>query len=436
MKNRTLWTSLFALSMGLTCVTPALAEEAAEAPAPQIVDAEVITYTTDQARSVAGVRIEYDQDIMTGTYSPDSYYVNGYDNSAVYVSESGEFKDASVSGKYVFVEFALSQKPGYKEGKIDFWTDDNTYTEMTLDIFCPDNNCWFKTTDSINYEADDYLAGSVTSEDGTETLYRLYVPEGYDKADESLENLPLVIWLHGSGESGTDNEETLVGNRGALNFSSKESQAKHPCFVLVPQTTIGWKDGALENVDTMVKNLIAEYNVDASRIYAIGCSMGGMGTRRLAETYPDMLAAAVPIAIDGYKDMLEENEDRTLYEGLPMIYIAAANDAAFTDEEMGEEGTIEYQFGLAMEDFEKLGMKTYSGIGEDALNGWLRGDLATMEMQDVLDGAQEAGADKIFVTYLAGTVSPSHSSWMAATANSAIHDWMFAQVNDAPYAAE
>ena len=119
-----------------------------------------------------------------------------------------------------------------------------------------------------------------------------------------------------------------------------------------------------------------------------------------------------------------------------MIYIAAANDAAFTDEEMGEEGTIEYQFGLAMEDFEKLGMKTYSGIGEDALNGWLRGDLATMEMQDVLDGAQEAGADKIFVTYLAGTVSPSHSSWMAATANSAIHDWMFAQVNDAPYAAE
>ena len=89
---------------------------------------------------------------------------------------------------------------------------------------------------------------------------------------------------------------------------------------------------------------------------------------------------------------------------------------------------------LAMAGFEALGMTVSSSIGDDALNGYLRGDLAAMEMKEALDAAAEKGADKIFVTYLSGTVVPApHSSWMPATANTALHDWMFAQVNDAPY---
>ena len=89
---------------------------------------------------------------------------------------------------------------------------------------------------------------------------------------------------------------------------------------------------------------------------------------------------------------------------------------------------------LAKEDFEALGMKAYSSMGDKALNGFLRGRLAALEMQEVLDAAEEQGADKIIITYLAGTVLPAqHSSWMPATENTALHDWMFSQVNDAPY---
>ena len=51
---------LLVLVLALSLALPALAEEA-EAPAPQIVDAKVITYVTDEARTVAAVRIEYDQ---------------------------------------------------------------------------------------------------------------------------------------------------------------------------------------------------------------------------------------------------------------------------------------------------------------------------------------------------------------------------------------
>lgn len=442
MKKKNLLTAMCVLSVSaMACAAPVMAAEE-EAPAPQIVDAEVITYTTDEALSVAGVRIEYDQDITSGAYGPDSYYVNGYENTAVYVSASGEFKDAAKTGKYVFVEFQLSDVPGYYNGKVNFWTTDNTYTDMTLDVFCQADNCWFKTTDTIHFEAEDYIPGAVTGEGGVETRYQLYVPEGYETADANLEKLPLVIWLHGGGESGTDNYEQMVGNRGALNFSSKQAQAEHPCFVLAPQTDIGWEGDALVNINTMVLDLIANYNVDASRIYCSGPSMGGMGTRRLAQAYPTMLAAAVPIANNGFDDLGkgENLEDRTAYEGLPMVYVTAADDPVFSngrntiEGRTEEEATIEGQMQLAMDDFEALGMTVSSSIGDDALNGYLRGSLAAMEMKEALDAAAEKGADKIFVTYLSGTVVPApHSSWMPATANTALHDWMFAQVNDAPY---
>lgn len=82
--------------------------------------------------------------------------------------------------------------------------------------------------------------------------------------------------------------------------------------------------------------------------------------------------------------------------------------------------------------YEALGVKTYAALGENALNGFLRGDLAAMEMQAVLDAAAEAGANKTFIAYLTKTVIPAHSSWMPATANSAVHDWMFSFVNETP----
>ena len=221
-----------------------------------------------------------------------------------------------------------------------------------------------------------------------------------------------------------------------MNFSSKEAQAAHPCFVLAPQTTIRWVDDALVNVKAIVDDLIANYNVDASRIYCIGCSMGGSGTRNLAQAYPEMLAAAVPIANKPYDDSSDAGEDRSLYEGLPMLFITSADDGVSSNESLPEDQrTVEASMTLAAELFESLGMTTYVSVGDDALNGYLRGELAANEMQAVLDAAAEAGADKIFITYLAGTVEPAaHSSWMPATANTALRDWMFAQVNDAPYA--
>ena len=104
--------------------------------------------------------------------------------------------------------------------------------------------------------------------------------------------------------------------------------------MLAPQTTIRWVDDALVNVKAIVDDLIANYNVDASRIYCIGCSMGGSGTRNLAQAYPAMLAAAVPIATKPYDDSSDAGEDRSLYEGLPMLFITSADDGVSSNESL------------------------------------------------------------------------------------------------------
>ena len=59
--------------------------------------------------------------------------------------------------------------------------------------------------------------------------YRLHVPENFD----STMRYPLILYFHGAGERGTDNEITL--KHGVQNFVQSEYLEKYPCFILVPQ---------------------------------------------------------------------------------------------------------------------------------------------------------------------------------------------------------
>lgn len=54
--------------------------------------------------------------------------------------------------------------------------------------------------------------------------YRLFIPTNYTSAEQ----FPLVLFLHGVGESGTDNRYQLVGQTGALVFASETNQLVHP----------------------------------------------------------------------------------------------------------------------------------------------------------------------------------------------------------------
>ena len=134
--------------------------------------------------------------------------------------------------------------------------------------------------------------------------YRLFKPAVTGK-------LPLVLYLHGSGGLGDDNQKQLgLGNVfGTRVWLLPENQKKYPCYVVVPQTDRGWirydftkdpadkvpgfGDGArvaLEIVDTLCR----EFAIDERRIYVTGQSMGGAGTWHVTAHRPKFFAAAVP----------------------------------------------------------------------------------------------------------------------------------------------
>ena len=134
--------------------------------------------------------------------------------------------------------------------------------------------------------------------------YAYYEPE--HTADEKL---PLVIWLHGAGEGGTDPIIAATGNK-VVNFLNPELQAHFGgrAALLCPQTPTMWmndgtgqytKDGTsmyVEALDALIDAFLAERPwIDHSRVYIGGCSNGGFMTMKMLIHTPEKYAAAYPI---------------------------------------------------------------------------------------------------------------------------------------------
>jgi predicted peptidase len=130
---------------------------------------------------------------------------------------------------------------------------------------------------------------SVEGQEHETTLrYWLYLPEGY-KAD-GAEKWPLLLFLHGSGERGDNLEAVTKHGPPKLIAEGKQS----PFIVVSPQCPKEqrWNAAALAK---LVDHLANTHQVDRSRLYVTGLSMGGAGTWSLLTEYPNLFAAAVPI---------------------------------------------------------------------------------------------------------------------------------------------
>ena len=148
--------------------------------------------------------------------------------------------------------------------------------------------------------------------------YRMYEPECMGKR-------PLVLFLHGGGECGEDNEVQLTGTIGALRLAERWSDM----YIMAPQAPSGnlgmqemfevmkkrgnpfsadmgitpfslkgergWNRDYVAKVTDIIRKLIADGKVDENRIYLIGMSMGGGGVLQTLSVAPDLFAAAVPI---------------------------------------------------------------------------------------------------------------------------------------------
>lgn len=136
--------------------------------------------------------------------------------------------------------------------------------------------------------------------------YRLYVPP------EGGQGKPVVLFLHGAGERGDDNEKQLdVGF--CRHYFELGYEERVPAVLVVPQCPDGkrwvetdWDKGSydadlvgesesLKLVDRLLDALKEELNYDDKRVYVTGISMGGYGTWNIITHHPDRFAAALPI---------------------------------------------------------------------------------------------------------------------------------------------
>ena len=143
--------------------------------------------------------------------------------------------------------------------------------------------------------------------------FRILIPKNYN----TQRSYPLLIFLHGAGERGSDNKSQLV--HGSSLFKSDDFKKKYPSIVIFPQCPAKSSWANVKRNDEMLtgkkfdffkeisenKQLIMveklldfikkKYNIDSSRRYVGGLSMGGMGTFELVARNPDYFAAAFPI---------------------------------------------------------------------------------------------------------------------------------------------
>jgi predicted peptidase len=123
--------------------------------------------------------------------------------------------------------------------------------------------------------------------------YLLYLPAEYSDDGEPW---PLMLFLHGAGERGSDLD--LVAKHGPPKLIREGRE--FPCIVVSPQCpTDQWWAGEVDALSALLDELTADLNVDADRVYLTGLSMGGFGTWALAIREPDRFAALVPVCGGG-----------------------------------------------------------------------------------------------------------------------------------------
>ena len=161
------------------------------------------------------------------------------------------------------------------------------------------------------------------AKDGTIVKYRWSAPEKI----EAGKTYPLVLFLHGAGERGTDNTAQLKhGVNAILDDAEKLGQ---PIFLIAPQCPPArwWSPASLEigqlteadkpnalvdAVLDLTKDTAKKFPVDSKRFYVTGISMGGFATWDVLGRVPKRIAAAIPICGGGDPELVKR------YENIPI----------------------------------------------------------------------------------------------------------------------
>lgn len=289
------------------------------------------TVCTDDGQFVSKVIVHLEEAIteedMTKVAEAFEVSVNGYDRNFYGWPVAGDFArtvaEAKVSedGKTVTLNLAIT---GAFPDSLSYKSDYTMYTEEGYKVTMNGTALTFsgKMTDPLE---DKWGAVDLTE---TEYNYRFFTPDGETYAKPEA-GYPLIVWLHGAGESGTENKLQITANRVTAWGEPETQDLFGGAYVIAPQmdgaknpTGWGWNpEVVMATIEAFIKS-VGETNIDRNRIVIGGCSMGGMGTWATIKMYPDYFAAAFPIC--GMTTF--SGEDLVALKGLPIYLIHTVED--------------------------------------------------------------------------------------------------------------
>ena len=349
---------------------PSASPLAKAAPAPAAaatVDFDIISHVYDYHDSAIAVVLNMDRTVQTANLEKDTFEIRAkmtdtmhddnkvfYDGlrtiTGIYANDSGKVGDKGTEGKYIVIE--LKHGANVDEAVICPYRATEYFQSTLLDLEYTvtqkkDIGTVLPISEGVTYTQGELKTDTVDEfAYGTQggVSYRFFTPE--KKAGEKY---PLVIWLHGFGERGTDNETHLRSNRGGVAWAEDEVQKENPCYVMSAQASAGSAWSGAGMVDDLLaaihKEIAAHSDIDQDRIYICGVSMGGYGTWAALVQEPDLFAAAMPMApaytvtgedgkiTDEYKEKLDQLKDKPIYiihgDGDPTVDIDKTSNPTF-----------------------------------------------------------------------------------------------------------
>ena len=209
----------------------------------------------------------------------------------------------------------------------------NVWIDYRLTVSDKNGKQWNKETNRIIPLVDKFdLSGRFKYGDDMTLSYAYYTPTN------AGDKFPLIIWLHGGGEGGTDPSIPLIANR-AANYASDEIQTIFGgAYVLSPQSPTYWMDSGSgmtsgkvndrynDALMALFKDFVAAHpNVDPDRIYVGGCSNGGYMTLKLILLHPDFFAAAYPSALAYESEYLTDEQIKSIKD-FPIWFVQSKDD--------------------------------------------------------------------------------------------------------------
>lgn len=159
-------------------------------------------------------------------------------------------------------------------------------------------------------------------ETGHTMQYNLFVPKEYDEG----KSYPLIMFIGDASTVSPDVKAPLMQGYGGIIWVTEKEQAKHPCFVLVPQySTVTVNDGfetsyEVEMTIRLIRSLMERYNIDAGRLYTTGQSMGGMMSMYFNVAHPDFFTASL------YAGCQWDTSKMAHFADQKFFYVVAAGD--------------------------------------------------------------------------------------------------------------